>query len=600
MLCATACAQELRRPIWPRKPAFAPSPEPSSPREPCAASMASVVSCWARRLASASVAPTRVYCSSSRWACAHQRPLSRSSSTSAGLLRTSICSISVGDERHRCAGDVAECGAAVAEDARDTRRCRRRSFLAARGRRRRARARASGARTRVLGVRLDARERRLGARALDLELGHEDRVVAAGAMQVDDRPLVRQEPEAGEVRDVRRIEEHVAARADRPHVLEQPRTAIRVLFGRDHAASIELYAASIAYGGSSTSPSISSTSASSLARSSFPANRSSRFSADANFVCALPRCFPTTLEVFDESVEVAGQIGDVRHHLVCVLLDLHPRSPNAITWRYAVNVDGDIGNTRRSCAYWRIVASAAGDLVVDRLDRDVHECEVGRALVGAHVLHGDRIDVDAHVARERLLREPSLFVGRRLDEALVVVERELRVDRNQQTAGIHRRVDALAGREAVLHLERGSGRRSRRRFSSSSSPNPPRAFGGRSACSRRERSFARSSICAAALSTLPSRSWISVDVFCAVSRRRSTLCRVGRAGGRASHRARSSRRSTATSRCSSWRAVAPLSSPRSRQASPGSPAAPGQARQGRRRRPGPRETRVGVPWTDER
>ena len=85
--------------------------------------------------------------------------------------------------------------------------------------------------TRVLGIRLDARERRLGARALDLELRHEDRVVAVGRLQVDDRPLVRQEPEAGEVGDVRRVEEHVAGRADRPHVLEQPRAAIRVLVG---------------------------------------------------------------------------------------------------------------------------------------------------------------------------------------------------------------------------------------------------------------------------------------------------------------------------------------------------------------------------------
>ena len=40
-------------------------------------------------------------------------------------------------------------------------------------------------------------------------------VLAASPLQVDDRPFVRQEPEAGEVREVRRIEERVAARADR-------------------------------------------------------------------------------------------------------------------------------------------------------------------------------------------------------------------------------------------------------------------------------------------------------------------------------------------------------------------------------------------------
>ena len=43
------------RPDLAAEAAFTPSPEPSSPREPCAASIASVVSCCARRLASASV-----------------------------------------------------------------------------------------------------------------------------------------------------------------------------------------------------------------------------------------------------------------------------------------------------------------------------------------------------------------------------------------------------------------------------------------------------------------------------------------------------------------------------------------------------------------
>src|SRR5207244_2829205 len=67
------------------------------------------------------------------------------------------------------------------------------------------------------------------------------------------------------------------------------------------------------------------------------------------------------------------------------------------------------------------------------------------------------------------------------------------------------------------------GSRSRRRFSSSSSPKPPRAFGGRSACSSRARSFARSTISAVFLLTSPSRSWISLLVFWADSSRPSTF-----------------------------------------------------------------------------
>src|SRR5581483_8216753 len=67
------------------------------------------------------------------------------------------------------------------------------------------------------------------------------------------------------------------------------------------------------------------------------------------------------------------------------------------------------------------------------------------------------------------------------------------------------------------------GSESRSRFPSSSSPTPPRAFGGRSACSSRARSFARASICAAVPSSLPRRSTISVAVlpaFCWVASRR--------------------------------------------------------------------------------
>ena len=75
---------------------------------------------------------------------------------------------------------------------------------------------------RVLRVRLDPLERGLGPRALDLELRHEDRRLAAGALRVHDRPLVREEPEAGEVLDVVGAEEDVPGQARAAHVLEQP------------------------------------------------------------------------------------------------------------------------------------------------------------------------------------------------------------------------------------------------------------------------------------------------------------------------------------------------------------------------------------------
>ena len=56
--------------------------------------MASVVSYPARSPACASVEPGTLYSCSSRWACSHQRALSRISSTSAALFRTIRLSIS--------------------------------------------------------------------------------------------------------------------------------------------------------------------------------------------------------------------------------------------------------------------------------------------------------------------------------------------------------------------------------------------------------------------------------------------------------------------------------------------------------------------------
>ena len=86
---------------------------------------------------------------------------------------------------------------------------------------------------RVLRIGLDPLEVGLGARALDLELRHEHRRLAADALGIDHRPLVREEPEAGEVLDVVRTEEDVAGQAVAPDVLEQPFAPLVQLGGGD-------------------------------------------------------------------------------------------------------------------------------------------------------------------------------------------------------------------------------------------------------------------------------------------------------------------------------------------------------------------------------
>ena len=91
---------------------------------------------------------------------------------------------------------------------------------------------------RVLRIGLDPRERGLGARALHLELRHEHRRVAADALGVDHRPLIREEPEAGEVLDVVRAEEDVAGQASAPDVLEQPFAPLLQLGGGDAGAGL--------------------------------------------------------------------------------------------------------------------------------------------------------------------------------------------------------------------------------------------------------------------------------------------------------------------------------------------------------------------------
>ena len=61
-----------------------------------------------------------------------------------------------------------------------------------------------------------------------------------------------------------------------------------------------------------------------------------------------------------------------------------------------------------------------------------------------------------HVSRERLLVERPRRLVRGLDHPLEVVERELRVDRDEPLHPDHR-IDALAALEAVLHLVRRRG-----------------------------------------------------------------------------------------------------------------------------------------------
>ncbi len=86
----------------------------------------------------------------------------------------------------------------------------------------------------VLGVRLDALERRLGAHPLDLELGYEHGHLPRRALREDDRTLRREEAEAREVLDVAGVEEDVARQAFTPHVLEQS-LAPRLQLGSGYA-----------------------------------------------------------------------------------------------------------------------------------------------------------------------------------------------------------------------------------------------------------------------------------------------------------------------------------------------------------------------------
>ena len=97
-----------------------------------------------------------------------------------------------------------------------------------------------------------------------------------------------------------------------------------------------------------------------------------------------------------------------------------------------------------------------GELVIDRLRREVHEREVVGSLVGPDVLARDRVDVRLHVARKELFELLPLDVVAGAQHPLEVVEWELGVDRDDPVDLDHR-VDPLPAREPVL--QRVGGRR---------------------------------------------------------------------------------------------------------------------------------------------
>ena len=192
MLWATACAHELLSPIWPRYPADTPSDEACWPAYagPSASSMASVASWPARRLASASVAPGRVYSCRSRCACSHHlRALADQRDLGLALAHHQAL-----DERRErndgLPGDLAQRRPLVAEDARI-------AVLVGAGaagdphvqqHARQDEHRMLGAR--VLRVGLDPLELGLGANPFDLELGDEDGHLARGVARRT-RPAAR-------------------------------------------------------------------------------------------------------------------------------------------------------------------------------------------------------------------------------------------------------------------------------------------------------------------------------------------------------------------------------------------------------------------------
>ncbi len=85
----------------------------------------------------------------------------------------------------------------------------------------------------VLGVGRNARDGGFRLDACDLELGHEHRGLAAGAFEVGDRALRRQEREPRQVLDVALVEDHESGRVAVGDKRPQPRTSLTELVGGD-------------------------------------------------------------------------------------------------------------------------------------------------------------------------------------------------------------------------------------------------------------------------------------------------------------------------------------------------------------------------------
>jgi hypothetical protein len=101
----------------------------------------------------------------------------------------------------------------------------------------------------------------------------------------------------------------------------------------------------------------------------------------------VPEVRADLVEIVGEPLEVALEVGDVRHHLVRVLLDLHA----AESQRDHLQVGGECRRRDREDAPLIRVREerarlSACELVVHGLDGDVHEGEVVRPLVGPDVL----------------------------------------------------------------------------------------------------------------------------------------------------------------------------------------------------------------------
>ena len=211
MLCATACAHELLRPIWPRYPADTPSDDacwpPTRPERLVHRERGLVTGLQARlglgRPRSGVLLQEAVRVLAPSGALADQRHL--------GLALEDHQALDERRERHDgLPGHLAQRRPLVAEDARiavlvgadgaadphvEQHACRMTHRMLD---------------ARVLRIGLDALELGLGANALDLELGTKTAISPDALCDEGDRPLGRQEAEAREVLDVVLAEEHVA------------------------------------------------------------------------------------------------------------------------------------------------------------------------------------------------------------------------------------------------------------------------------------------------------------------------------------------------------------------------------------------------------